>query len=143
MKSIPGPKTPALLQKIQSITNSLNFLESCAQKYGDIFTATTTLGQVVLVSHPQAIQEIWTKKNEYEAPPIDVYKLILGEDSILVLSGDRHLRERKLLMPSFHGDRMRNYGELICDITKNVASNLTVRDELMTLLYERLAYEGV
>nr|WP_094675739.1 cytochrome P450 [Hydrocoleum sp. CS-953] len=51
---------------------------------------------------------------------------MLGENSILSLTGDRHRRERKLLMPPFHGDRMRNYGELICNITKEAASNLTV-----------------
>ncbi len=126
MKPIPGPKTPALLQKIQYIFDSLNFLESCAQKYGDIFTATTTLGKIVVVSNPQAIQEIWTKNNEYEAPPVQVYKSILGENSIFVLSGDRHRRERKLLMPPFHGNRMQSYGELICNIAKKTASNLTV-----------------
>ncbi len=45
---------------------------------------------------------------------------------MIVLEGDRHPQERKLLMPPFHGDRMRNYGELICNITKKAASNLTV-----------------
>ncbi len=127
MKSIPRPKTPDLLQKIQFTLNPINTLESYAKKYGDTFTMITAGGKVVLVSSPQALQEILTKdNNEYEAPANKALQSIFGENSIFVFSGDRHRRERKLLMPPFHGDRMRNYGELICNITKEAASNLTV-----------------
>ena len=42
----------------------------------------------------------------------------------MLLNGDRHKRERQLLMPSFHGERMQAYGELICSITEKVFDNL-------------------
>ncbi len=127
MKSIPGPKTPPLFQKIQLILNPINTLESYAKKYGDIFRMITAAGEVVFVSSPEALQEILTKdNNEYEAPGSKILQSLFGEHSMFALSGDRHRRERKLLMPPFHGDRMRNYGELICKITKEAASNLTV-----------------
>ncbi|MGD1805559.1 cytochrome P450 [Dapis sp. BLCC M126] len=127
MKSIPGPKTPALFQRLQLLLAPLNTLESYAKKYGDIFTMITSLGKVVIVSIPQAFQEILTKdNNEYEAPGSKLLQSMFGEYSMFSLEGDRHRRERKLLMPPFHGDRMRNYGELICNITKEAASNLTV-----------------
>ncbi len=127
MKSIPRPKTPALFQRLQLLLAPLNTLESYAKKYGDIFTMMLSVGEVVIVSSPQALQEILTKdNNEYEAPGSKLLRPMLGEYSILSLEGDRHRRERKLLMPPFHGDRMRNYGELICNITKKAASNLTV-----------------
>ncbi|WP_371357533.1 cytochrome P450, partial [Hydrocoleum sp. CS-953] len=129
MKSIPGQKKPSLFQKIQFILNPLNTLESYAKQYGDIFTAVVTLPKQVqvLVSSPQALQQILTKdENEYETFGSPILQSMLGENSILSLTGDRHRRERKLLMPPFHGDRMRNYGELICNITKEAASNLTV-----------------
>ena len=45
---------------------------------------------------------------------------------MLCLSGDRHRREHETLMPPFHDHRMRKYGELICKISKQAASNLTV-----------------
>ena len=42
------------------------------------------------------------------------------------LSGDRHRRVRQLLMPSFHGERMRSYGQLIQDITEEVMKERVV-----------------
>ncbi|NEO55520.1 MAG: cytochrome P450 [Okeania sp. SIO3B5] len=126
MKSIKASKIPALFQILQLVLAPLNTLESYAKKYGDIFTMITALGKVVMVSSPQALQEIFTKdNNEYETPGSKIIQSMIGEYSILALEGDRHRRERKLLMPPFHGDRMRSYGELICNITKEAASNLT------------------
>ena len=46
-----------------------------------------------------------------------VFRLIVGPNSVLVLDGARHKRERKLLMPPFHGERMRLYGDMMCEIT--------------------------
>ncbi|RQH49132.1 cytochrome P450 [Okeania hirsuta] len=129
MKLIKGPKTPPLFQRLQLVLAPLNTLESYAKKYGDIFTMITAAGKVVMVSSPQALQEILTKdNNEYEAPGSKILQPFFGEYSMLSLEGDRHRRERKLLMPPFHGDRMRNYGELICNITKEAASNLKVSE---------------
>ncbi|MCL2926366.1 MAG: cytochrome P450 [Trichodesmium sp. MAG_R04] len=54
------------------------------------------------------------------------YILLFGEYSMLYLSGDRHRREHETLMPPFHDHRMGKYGELICKISKQAASNLTV-----------------
>jgi cytochrome P450 family 110 len=45
---------------------------------------------------------------------------LLGSQSVIGLSGDRHRRIRRLTMPPFHGERMRAYGQLIADITDEV-----------------------
>ena len=45
-----------------------------------------------------------------------MFKLLVGPNSLLVLDGARHKRERKLLMPPFHGERMRLYGDMMCEI---------------------------
>ncbi|MGB3514657.1 MAG: cytochrome P450 [Microcoleaceae cyanobacterium] len=129
MKSINGPKTPTIVQQIQWTLEPLKTMETCAQKYGDIFALKVGLGNhpAVYVSSPQAQKEILTKdNNEYEVPGTEIFKSLLGEKSMIVLEGDRHRRERKLLMPPFHGDRMRNYGDLICELSKQVANNLKV-----------------
>ncbi|OZH52669.1 cytochrome P450 [Hydrocoleum sp. CS-953] len=127
MKSIPGPKTPAIVQQMQWTLDPVQTMETCAQKYGDIFMLQAGLSNsaTVYVSSPEAQKEVLTKKNQYEAPSNMILKSLLGEKSMIVLEGDRHRQERKLLMPPFHGDRMRNYGELMRNITKEAASNLT------------------
>ena len=127
MKLPEGPKTPQLLQLIQWIANPFAFMESCAQRYGDMFTV--SIGQVpgatVFVSHPSAMQEILRPDSkEFDAPGEvnEIFSLLLGNYSLMLLSGDRHRRERQLLTPPFHGERMRAYGQLIGDITEEEIS---------------------
>ncbi|MEM1171370.1 MAG: cytochrome P450 [Cyanobacteria bacterium P01_H01_bin.35] len=127
MKSIKGPQTPSIFQQMQWILNPIQTMETCVKKYGDIFQLKIGIAgkPLVYVSNPEAIQEILTKDNsEYNAPASPILKSMVGEKSIFLLEGDRHRRERKLLMPPFHGERMRNYGELICNLTRQSAKEL-------------------
>jgi len=125
MKLPPGPKTPAPLQMIQWIARPMQFMEDCAKRYGDIFTARVATGfiPVVFVSNPQALQEILTgDTKEFEAPGESnkIMAPLLGKQSVIALSSDRHRRQRQLMMPPFHGERMRTYGEVIGDVTEQV-----------------------
>jgi cytochrome P450 len=114
-----GPKTPRFVQLIQWISDPLTYLDKCAKQYGDIFTAQLgNMGEpLVMINHPQAVQEM-LNSNALHAPGSlnSILKPMLGEQSMFILSGERHKRSRQLLMPPFHGERMRNYGQLICDI---------------------------
>ncbi|MEG4799215.1 cytochrome P450 [Microcoleus sp. ARI1-B5] len=123
-----GPKAPPFVQLIQWIGDPLTFMDKCAKQYGDIFTA--QLGNIeplVMIDHPQAVQEM-LNSNALHAPGRlnSILKPLLGEQSMIMLSGERHKRSRQLLMPPFHGERMRNYGQLICDIARDVASKWSV-----------------
>ncbi|NEU80835.1 cytochrome P450 [Nostoc sp. UIC 10630] len=127
---LPNPlKTPSLLQKIQWVANPVSFMENAAQQYPDIFTA-EVIGfgdTVVFVNHPQAIKEIFTndrKKFIFVGEGNRVFEPLAGEYSLLMLNGERHKRRRQLIMPSFHGERMRAYGSLISNLTEQVLSQL-------------------
>ena len=52
-----------------------------------------------------------------------VLRAMVGDHSILLLDGEPHQRQRKLLMPPFHGDRLRTYGQLICDLTRQISAD--------------------
>jgi len=121
-----GPKSPRFVQLIQFITDPVTYLDKCAKQYGDIFTAQIGM-PVVMISHPQAVQEM-LNSNAFHAPgkANSFLKPIIGEQSMIMFSGERHKRSRQLLMPHFHGERMRNYGQLICDIAQDVASKWSV-----------------
>ena len=73
---------------------------------------------IAFFSDPAAIKQIFTASPEHALAGRAnvVLKPILGENSILLLDGARHKRERKLLMPSFHGERMRLYGDIMREI---------------------------
>ncbi|NER33887.1 MAG: cytochrome P450 [Oscillatoria sp. SIO1A7] len=121
-----GPTTPPALQLIQWIADPFGYMETNARKYGDLFTA--RLGSkktVVMVSHPEAMQQMLLG-DAFEAPgdANDILRPLLGDNSLILLDGDRHKKRRKLLMPPFHGERMRSYGEIIRDIAWQTASQL-------------------
>jgi cytochrome P450 len=105
-----------------------SFMRGCNDHYGDRFTAAIgqKLSPVVFFSNPQALQVILTSDDsELFDVPGELNVLLepfLGTQSVTGLSGDRHRRMRQLLMPPFHGERMRSYGQLILNITEEVMS---------------------
>lgn len=126
----PGSNSSNLIQLLQWIANPLDYMETCANRYGDIFTA--RLGKffspAVFISNPQAIQKIFTADSKLfdSGRGNDIAKPLLGDTSIVLMDGDIHQRQRKLLMPPFHGERMRDYGDLIVTLTQQVSRKWTL-----------------
>ena len=122
---------PALLQQFQWIMNPVGYMESAAQQFPDIFAAQIVGfgNKLVFVNEPQAIQYILTNDRKELTAPGEINKILVplvGDTSIFLLSGDRHRRQRQLLMPPFHGDRMRTYGQLIADLSDQAMSQIPV-----------------
>jgi cytochrome P450 len=107
----------------------MEVLEERAKRYGDPFVISkNTSPQVVYFSHPKAIEQIFTADPElFEiGSGNDILIPLLGANSLILLDGMKHQRQRRLLMPPFHGDRLRTYGQLIGDITEQVMSEWKV-----------------
>jgi unspecific monooxygenase len=133
MKLPEGPKTQPFWQLVKWISNPFGFMDECAQTYGDTFTLRLgSLAPLVFLSDPKAIQEIFTADvNQFDAGCTNgIIQPIVGANSILLQDGARHQRQRRLLMPPFHGERMRNYGQLICEITEQVVSQWQIDQPL-------------
>jgi cytochrome P450 len=127
-----GPKSPTVWQMLQWITMPFSFMQGCCHLYGDHFTVAFSqrLGPLVFFSNPEALRVILTGDDSelFDAPGElnVVVEPLLGAQSLIGLSGDSHRRMRQLLMPSFHGERMRSYGKLIQAITAQVMSERVV-----------------
>lgn len=124
-----GPKTSPSLQTIQFLLRPLETLDTWSQQYGDTFRLLgKDLPALIYFSSPDAIQTIFTSEPEYlsSTQKSNLVKLLLGEHSLIFLSGDSHQRQKRLLMPPFHGERMRDYGQSICNITEQVISQYTL-----------------
>jgi cytochrome P450 family 110 len=124
-----GPSSSPAWQILQWIRQPIALMESCHQQYGDTFTLRFSgLGPLVFCSHPQAIQEIFTADPKlFDAGQSNqLLQPLLGDASVILLDGDRHQQQRQLLMPPFHGERMRTYGELIVKITQQVTARWRV-----------------
>ncbi|HEY9623865.1 MAG TPA: cytochrome P450, partial [Crinalium sp.] len=129
MKSLPGPNTPSWLQRIQWIVNPVSYMEKAAADYPEMFESRVIGGKasLVFVNDPQGIQQILTgDRQEFVASGDEnqILKPLLGDYSVVMLNGDRHRRRRQLLMPPFHGDRMRTYAELIVNLTHKAVAQL-------------------
>lgn len=127
---LAGPKTPHWLNIIQYISNPLGFLEKTASRYGDTFTlsgslSTTDSRTVVVVSHPKALKQVFTRPQDITSPG-ELHQAMapfIGENSLLLIDGSRHRHRRKLLRPSFHGKCLYDYGRSICEITEKIVNS--------------------
>ncbi|MDJ0636329.1 MAG: cytochrome P450 [Xenococcaceae cyanobacterium MO_188.B29] len=130
MKQIEGSKILPAIQLYHWIMNPLGFLEECVQKYGDTFNL-NLLGfpPFTIVSHPQANQEIFSvDSRQFDAGRGNgLIRVLVGDNSLFLMDGDRHKRERKLLMPPFHGEKVKSYAQTICDIAAVAASQWQTR----------------
>jgi cytochrome P450/predicted unusual protein kinase regulating ubiquinone biosynthesis (AarF/ABC1/UbiB family) len=116
----PGPDGPPLLLMLRWAQWPLALLDECARRFGDTFTFRfPATAPVVFFAHPDAIRAIFTgDEEELRAGEANATRLesILGKHSLLLLDGHEHLRERRMLQPPFHGDRMQAYGTVMRDI---------------------------
>lgn len=128
MKIVDGPRTPHWVQKVQYMNNPTSYLESNYQRYGDVFHApiVTNAKQQLLLSHPEALQRIFTKEDkEFYVPGSDTVRILVGDYSVVSLEGKAHLKERKLLLAPFQREDISAYGRAICKITEEVFDPLT------------------
>jgi len=117
----PGPKAPALLQGLRYTRDPFGFLGRHQRRYGDIFTISFPyFGRIVYVASPELVKAVFTgSPAQFHAGEANatVLEPALGPNSVLTLDDAPHMRQRKLLLPPFHGESVQRYGELIREIT--------------------------
>jgi cytochrome P450 len=122
MKLPNGPQSPDFVQMLRWVASPMPFMEDCAKRYGDIFTMRLSI-PIVMVSNPQALQQILTNDNNQFSVPSYLnkpFEPLLGKHSVITITGDEHQRQRQLITPPFHGERMRNYSQAIREVTEEI-----------------------
>ena len=117
----PGPAGPGALVFANFLLRPGGFLESCKRKYGTPFTfKLSSRRTVVITDDPAVIKQVFTSDPTKLLAGVgnEVLRPLLGPRSVLTLDDPEHMRQRKLLLPPFHGDRMKLYGEVIADATQ-------------------------
>jgi cytochrome P450 family 110 len=115
----PGPRSAPMVQALHLWLRPIAFVEECAARFGSAFTVRIpTFPVEVHFSDPDAIREIFTADAEdlRAGEANGAVEPLLGANSLLLLDGPRHLRQRRLLLPPFHGERMQAYGETMREI---------------------------
>jgi cytochrome P450 len=117
----PGSRLPAAAQALRYGLDPLGFLIGYQRRYGDVFAVSFPFfKRLVYVADPALVKQLFTGSPEQlhagEANAT-VLEPALGPNSVLTLDEKPHMRQRKLLLPPFHGERIERYGELIREVT--------------------------
>jgi cytochrome P450 len=96
-------------------------LYACQDRYGDMFTLRIAYeGTWVILADPAAIKQVFTgdPKVFHAGEGNQILATVLGQNSVLVLDEKPHMRQRKLLLPPFHGGRMQGYEATMSEIAE-------------------------
>ncbi|MBR8830824.1 MAG: putative cytochrome P450 137 [Chroococcopsis gigantea SAG 12.99] len=127
MKLVPTPKTHPALQMLQWILDPLNYMEKIRKQHGEVFRAKLSSMDVVMVSDPNLVQYILTNdRGIFSAPgeANNIFLPLLGDYSVILLDGEAHRKRRQLLMPPFHGDKIKSYGDSIVSISDRTMGSI-------------------
>ncbi len=127
-----GPQTPTLIQLTRWIFSPMSFMDECVRRFGDMYTLNlgNNIPKLVFVSNPQALQQILTQdtRADFHGPGDlnQIVQSLLDDNSVICLSGAQHQRQRQLMMPPFHGDRMRTYSDVIDRVTTETLAQVQI-----------------
>ncbi|HEY7631918.1 MAG TPA: cytochrome P450 [Thermoleophilaceae bacterium] len=114
----PSVNLPLMLQVVRFSQRQIQFVFKARRELGEVFRMRGTIaGRPVITSHPDHVRSLFTAKPEL-APSLtgeSPLRPIVGPNSVLTSIGPRHMRQRKLLLPPFHGEAIERYMQMISD----------------------------
>jgi cytochrome P450 family 135 len=115
----PGPRLPTAVQSVIWFRRAQWLLDTCQARFGDMFTLKiANEGTWVVTSNPEVIKQVFTGDPRllHAGEANRILLPVLGPSSVLLLDDGPHLRQRKLMLPAFHGERMQRYGKLMSSV---------------------------
>ncbi len=116
----PGPREPASLQTVEWIARPTAFLRRCRARHGEPFTVRVAWADapMVLVSDPEEIRRVFTADPDVlrGGSSSTILEPFAGPTSILVTHGPEHMRQRRLLLPPFHGEALERWRGTIAEL---------------------------
>jgi cytochrome P450 len=121
LPSPPAIRLPRLLQSLRFNQRQIEFVFRARREHGEVFQMHgATHDATAVTSHPDHVRSLFTAKPE-QAPSLtgeSPLRPIVGPDSVLTAVGARHMRQRKLLLPPFHGEAIEAYTRQIAAATE-------------------------
>ncbi len=125
MPAPPSVPLPKPVQTMRFLVRPISFLEHWRHKLGETFAASLYgPGEVIFVSDAGDLKALFGRDRQNTIAPGRniVLRPLLGEGSLLRQEGEEHLRRRKLMLPPFHGERMRAYEDMIEEATESATA---------------------
>ena len=130
---VPPPvPDPRPLQVLRFNQRQIEFVFKARRKLGEVWGMCAYRDDDVVTSHPDHVRSLFTAKPE-EAPSLtgeSPLRPIVGPNSVLTAIGPRHMRQRKLLLPAFHGEAIERYSQMISDAAEREIDRWPVGEPL-------------
>ncbi len=113
----PGPKNLPIIGNLYTLrSNPLGFLSNAARKYGDLVYFRVASQHMYLLNHPDYVREVLVNNqgNFIKSRALQRAKILLGE-GLLTSEGQHHLRQRRLMQPAFHRERLAAYASAMSE----------------------------
>jgi cytochrome P450 len=134
--SLPLPPLvdlPKAIQVLRFNQRQIDFVFGARRRLGEVFRMRGIVaGNPVITSHPDHVQSLFKAKPD-QAPSLTAespLRPIVGPNSVLTANGPRHLRQRKLLLPPFHGEAIERYMDMIRDAANHEIDKWPVGKEI-------------
>ena len=117
----PGPRAPAAIQTFAWWNRSVPFFERCRARYGRRFTIRLlSTPPFVMLTDPEQIREVFTAPPEVLHPGEGALILepLIGANSVILLDEGKHMEQRKLMLPAFHGEKMQRLSGLMAEVAE-------------------------
>ena len=137
----PGPSS-RLLSTYRIMSDPIRAYAELQAKWGNEFTVPAMNGTVIATCSPSGAKTVFSTRAP-DTRPFGVAALepLVGRRSLLTLHGEEHFRERRLIMPTFHGPRMKAYGDAIQRIARRQIASWTpgqavvVQEEMLEITF--------
>jgi cytochrome P450 len=118
----PGPRWPNLVQTVAWAVALPWVLDHCAERHGEAFTVRffPSGRRMVVVWGAEHVKQVFAAPPEVAPSAAGTSPIapVVGPSSVLTLTGPEHIRQRRLLLPPFHGERMREYERVVVEATR-------------------------
>ncbi|ACY17971.1 cytochrome P450 [Haliangium ochraceum] len=119
MSTLPPGPSGKLRPTYRLLTKPRTAIPAWSARYGDPFTLKSLTGHVVVTGNPEGNRAIFSADPDtFDTFAANALEPFVGQYSMLLLSGEVHRRHRKLLMPPFHGERMRAYAAVMAEVAR-------------------------
>ena len=130
----PGPSAPRFAQGLYALAFPLHGLRRLRDRYGDAFTINVPIfGRAVVISDPAQVKRLFTAGPDLVDNLEPNLGRVLGPGSLFALAGAEHRRQRKLLVPPFHGRRLAAYEKIVEEETVRELASWPEHREFATL----------
>src|SRR4051794_24336 len=132
----PGPRLPKWMQTAGFLFFNQPWIDGCRRRYGDVVTFSSLFDPAfVMVFEPELVKQVFRGSPEQlrAGEANAVLQPVVGDRSVLLLDGAEHMRHRKLLLPPFHGKRMRAYEDVMREAADHSIDSWPVGQEFALL----------